>query len=323
MRVVSAAQSAGSAIGDIFNPLFVAIAGLLTFFYSIVPSYGGAIILLTIAVMVILAPLTFKATRSMVAMQRLAPEMKKLQAKYKDDRQRLNEELMALYRENNVSPFGTCLPLILQIPGLFVLYNVIRGLSNIAIVTVGHHTHQVLAPKYISHTSQLYHNIISAKGQLMWLGMDLSKSATKVGGFGARLPFYLLIVVAIGLSYLQMHQMNKRNPQASSANPQMMRMQKILPIFFGLIYINLPAAIALYFAVSSAFRLAQQELQFRFDPVVVGHMAQGPLSARSRELKGRGAAGGTQARRGLWAALSRGTAAASDPGGGGAGDEIG
>ena len=102
--------------------LFDGIASALSFFYDITSSYGGAIILLTLAVMVIVTPLTLKSTRSMIAMQQLQPELRKLQVKYKDDRQKLNEEMMAFYKEHNINPMGGCLPLLVQMPVFIVLY---------------------------------------------------------------------------------------------------------------------------------------------------------------------------------------------------------
>src|SRR6478752_2302439 len=106
------------------------IARPLSWFYSVWPSYAGAITLLTLAIMVVLTPLTLKGTRSMIAMQRLQPEMKKLQNRYKDDRQKLNEEMMKFYKENSINPVGGCLPLVLQMPVFFVLYRVLYGLVN-------------------------------------------------------------------------------------------------------------------------------------------------------------------------------------------------
>src|SRR5687768_1720516 len=96
--------------------MFQALAGLLAFFYELVPSYGVAITLLTLSVMLVLTPLTWKSTRSMLEMQRLQPEIKKLQQKHKGDRQKLNEELMAFYKEHKVNPLGGCLPMLLQLP---------------------------------------------------------------------------------------------------------------------------------------------------------------------------------------------------------------
>lgn len=268
------------SLGQILNPLYQAVASILTFFYSIIPNYAVAIGLLTIAVMVVLAPLTVKSTRSMLSMQKLAPEMKKLQQKYKGDRQKLNEEMMKLYKEHNVSPVGGCLPMLLQLPFFFIMYNVVRGLTN----TVGpHHTP---APKYISHTSQMYHDLIASGGQMKAFGINLAGSATSHhSSFAAALPFYIIIVLAIALQYLQMRQLTARNPQAAAANPQAQKLQKFMPLIFAFIYISIQAAVNIYFIVSSLFRIGQQELMFRYDPVIKDMSAGGEVVAKSKEVK--------------------------------------
>src|SRR4051794_13725857 len=126
---------------------FAPFANLLAFFYEIWPSYGGAIALMTLAVMVVLTPLTLKGTRSMMVLQALQPEMKKIQAQYKDDRQKLNEELLKFYKENNINPLGGCLPLLVQLPVFIILYNVLRGLTSVASSDVLGADGRVLAPK--------------------------------------------------------------------------------------------------------------------------------------------------------------------------------
>ncbi|HZD66130.1 MAG TPA: YidC/Oxa1 family membrane protein insertase, partial [Acidimicrobiales bacterium] len=142
-----------SGINHLLGPLYTVLAAVLAFWYGLVPDYAVAIALFTITVMVVLAPLTVKSTRSMFAMQRLQPEMKKIQAKYKGgDRQAMNEELQALYKEHGVSPLGGCLPLFIQLPVFFVLYEIILGLTSVTKLPSG----QVVAtPKYISHNSLL------------------------------------------------------------------------------------------------------------------------------------------------------------------------
>ena len=106
--------------------LFEIFSAALTGFYALIPSYGMAIILLTLAVRVILLPLSIKQTKSMREMQRIQPEVKKIQAKHKGDRQKMNEEMMALYKEHGVNPFGGCAPLLLQFPVLIGLFYVVR-----------------------------------------------------------------------------------------------------------------------------------------------------------------------------------------------------
>ena len=88
--------------------------------------WGPAIIALTVVVRIVLIPLTIKQFRSMAALQQLAPEIKSLQEKYKGDRQRLNQEMMKFYQENKVNPFGSCLPLLLQMPVFLALFFMLR-----------------------------------------------------------------------------------------------------------------------------------------------------------------------------------------------------
>src|SRR5438132_4163941 len=126
-----------------FHAIAKPMASLLAFFYQLIPNYGVAIILLTVAVMIVLTPFTIKSTRSMLAMQRLQPELKRLQAQHKNDRQALNEAMMAFYKEHNVNPLSGCLPMLLQMPVFFGLYEAIRGLTK-------------NPPHGVSHSSELF-----------------------------------------------------------------------------------------------------------------------------------------------------------------------
>src|SRR5580700_11082508 len=160
-------QSLIHAIGKIFQPLLDAVGGVLAFFYSIIPNYPIDVALLTVLIMALITPLTVKSTKSMAAMQALGPEMKKLQQKYKgaENRAQLNEEMMKLYKEHKVNPASGCLPMLLQMPAFFILYSVIRGMTNL--VTIPAHTVDglhvaattVAEPRYIPKTSEMYHNI--------------------------------------------------------------------------------------------------------------------------------------------------------------------
>jgi YidC/Oxa1 family membrane protein insertase len=99
---------------------------ILQFFYSLIPNYGLAIILLTIVVRLVLYPLTLKQTKSMAHMQKIQPKVQDLKDRYKDSPQKFNEEVLKLYQKHNVNPLGGCLPLLLQLPILIALYNTIR-----------------------------------------------------------------------------------------------------------------------------------------------------------------------------------------------------
>jgi YidC/Oxa1 family membrane protein insertase len=114
-------------IANPVQPLIDVFDHVLVFFHDTVGfSWGFSIIALTIVVRAALIPLTLKQFKSMQALQRLSPDIKALQAKYKDDRQRLNQEMMKFYQENKVNPFGSCLPLVLQLPVFFSLFYMLR-----------------------------------------------------------------------------------------------------------------------------------------------------------------------------------------------------
>ena len=101
------------------------IGWLLSIFYSLVPNLGLSIILLTFTIMLLLYPLTAKQARSMIAMQMHQPEIKRIQAKYKNDRTKMNEEVMKYYQENKINPLAGCLPLVIQLPIFFALFRVL------------------------------------------------------------------------------------------------------------------------------------------------------------------------------------------------------
>ena len=239
--------------------MFQFLANVLSFFYDIWPSYGGAIILFTLAVMLVLSPLAIKSTRSMIRMQRLQPEMKKLQAKYKDDREALNREMMAFYKANNVNPFSSCLPLLLQMPVFIILYRVLHGLTR-----TGEDGN--FEPSYLDHSSNLYKDL-SSTDKMMSFGMDLSKSALEElqdRGLLVAIPYILLVGIVVVTSFVQQRQIQGRNPNAS-ANPQQQMIGRIMPFIFIPISVSLPAGVVVYFAVSNLVRVGQQGLVTRLE----------------------------------------------------------
>lgn len=112
---------------EFFGALLRGLGQALAFFYDLIPSYGAAIILLTIAVRLLILPLAIKQTRSMQAMGKLQPKLKEIQRKHKGNRQKISEETMKLYKEHRVNPLGGCLPLLLQLPIFFALFSVLRA----------------------------------------------------------------------------------------------------------------------------------------------------------------------------------------------------
>ena len=256
--------------------MFDLIASLMAWFYSLVPSVGLAIIMLTLVVMVVLTPVTLKGTRSMIKMQHLGPELKKIQARHKGNREALNQEMMAFYKANNINPMGGCLPLFAQMPVFLVLYQVLRGITrrlsdlgdsvgwvagrlSVGETLGGAPTDpQAFYPAYIDHGSEIFRDL-SNRSEMVFLGMDLSRSATSAlsESVVAALPYVLLILVVGISSWVQQRQIRGRNPDAA-VNPQMQMMMKVMPFFLPVISFQLDASLVLYFVVSNLYRIAQQ-----------------------------------------------------------------
>jgi YidC/Oxa1 family membrane protein insertase len=272
------------AVGTVFQPIFHAIGWLLAFLYGIIPNYAIAIALLTVIIMGALTPFTVKSTKSMMAMTKLQPEIKKLQQKYKgpENRQLLNEELMKLYKEEGVNPIGGCLPLLLQAPFLFILYSVIKGLAFTVTSKAGKITAE---PRYIPHSSKMYHNLILSVGHINVWGMDLSLRPFPISAHGdvvKSLPFFAFVAIAVGLQYFQMAQINNRATRTGQAMPsQQQTMQRVLPIVFAYFYLVIPAAVVLYMIISTIIRIITQDIMFRAgisDPTKHGRAAvAGPV----------------------------------------------
>lgn len=250
------------------NPIFEAIGWLLAIFYSVIPNMGVAIILLTCTIMLALYPLTAKQAKSMMAMQRVQPEIKKLQAKHKGDREKLNQEMMAFYKENKINPLAGCLPLLVQLPIFFALFTVLRD-----------------SYKYIPKDSNLYQALCDgakcAKGAVnpqFFLGLNLQLTAVDAhNGLLDAIPYFILVGLVILTGFVQTRQSQKRTPVA---NKQMATMMKVLPIFFGLISIQFPSGLVLYFFMSNLWRLGQQEVIFRRHGTAIS--SKGAIEAKSR-----------------------------------------
>ena len=251
------------SISNIFQPVFSLFGWLMAFFYGIIPNYAFAIVMLTIVIMGVLTPFTVKSTKSMMAMQKIQPEMKKLQVKYKgpENRQALNEEMMKLYKEHGVNPVGGCLPMLLQAPFLFILYSVIKGLSNEVLVN----GKLVAQPRYIPSHGKMHDAIVLAGGHIKSFGMDLSlKPFSTHGSTGAAIPFFVFVAIAVGLQYFQMAQMTNRNKKTGVSVPsQQQTLQKVMPILFAYFYMVIPAAVVLYMIISTIIRIITQDVMFR------------------------------------------------------------
>ena len=244
-----------------WNLLLDLLGGVLNFFYQIIPNLGIAIILLTLAISLVLFPLTLKQTRSMKAMQEIQPEVKRIQKELKGDKEELNKQLMELYQERGVNPAAGCLPLIVQMPIWFGLFSVLR---SIKVVDGGTEAYS----KYIGDGTEAINT--------MFLGMDLTLSpssvvpdAIKDGDILTAVPYVLLIILIVAAGFYQQIQTTRSTKKPEGEQSQtaqsMQNAMKIMPFFFGFISWTLTSGLGIYFATSNLFRIGQQALILRMD----------------------------------------------------------
>ncbi len=230
---------------NILQPLIDVFEQVLLFFHDTVGAgWGLSIILLTVSVRALLLPLTFKQFKSMAAMQKLAPEMKVLQAKYKDDRQRLNQEMMKFYQENKVNPFASCLPLVAQMPVFISLFYMLRKDLKEDIcgaVTAIANPSSPFAGKDIANVT--CDQIQDGSGSF-WFIPDLTAAAT--GGILA-----VLIVLYVGSQLLSSVLMS------TTVDKNQKRIMMALPFVFVFFILNFPAGLILYWITTNFWTVGQ------------------------------------------------------------------
>ena len=213
------------------------IFAALSYFEQLTGDWGVAIILLTVVIRILILPLTVKQTKSMAELQRIQPKIKELQAKYKDDKEKLQEETLKFYSENKVSPFGGCLPMLLQMPIFFALFAVLRSLPE---RTDGVLSFLSIIPNIALTPSQVYKAAAGAAG------------AGPLQGIIVALP-YLLLVLLFAISVWL--------PQALMPGDKQQKMiggyMAVVMLWFGW---SSPAGVLLYWDVSSIWGVAQQQI---------------------------------------------------------------
>jgi YidC/Oxa1 family membrane protein insertase len=254
------------------DPLYRVIGWLMAAFYVPTHSLGVADILLTIVIMLVQFPLTAKQARSMIQMQRVQPEIKKIQQKYKDDKAKQNEELLKFYQENKINPLAGCLPMIITIPiGIAVFRTFSRGVQH-HLPTAGTlgklygdicGSRTITTGKCGTHLSDLLKKNQTPKA-MHFLGMSLNLTAhgAMKAGLVSALPYYVLIALVALTGWYQVRQTQARQLQSGNTppNPQMQAMTKVFPVFFAFICLGLNAGATLYFVVSNIWRIGQQHL---------------------------------------------------------------
>lgn len=230
------------------NQLMTNILGYLT---VITRSPGLAIILLTILIRLLLHPLNKKQMTSMQQMQKLQPRLKVLQEKYADDRETLGRETMALYKEYGVNPAAGCLPLLLQMPILILLFNALRTADYGGRTFFGLSLEGSLLRQLALATNLPFHDV-SELGTFKVLGWVLGHPAglSHLSVYGMNLLFVVLIIL---LTYWQ-------QKMSAGNNPEMRTMLIVMPIMLAFISLSLPGGVSLYWAVSSLIALVQQQM---------------------------------------------------------------
>jgi YidC/Oxa1 family membrane protein insertase len=212
-----------------FDLVGQAILGLLKFLFIVVRNWGLAIVVLSVLIFLVLFPLTIKQMKSMKEMQILQPKMEQLRKTYANDSKKLNEEMMKLYKEHKVNPFGGCLPMILQIPIFIALYQVLS-------------------------------RSIALKGaEFLWI-KDLSEP-DRLFKFPGALPFIgeyfniLPILMALGMFVQQ--KMSAVSASGQSAEQQKI-MMVMIPILMGVMFYNVPSGLVMYWFLNSTLMLLYQ-----------------------------------------------------------------
>ena len=259
--------------------MFTPFAWLIDTFYGWTHNYAIAIALVALAIMIIIAPLTMKSTKGMLEMQRLQPEMKKLQQQYKGDRQMLNQEMMKLYSDHKVNPLASCLPLLAQMPVFIIMFRVLTGITRMDA------DGKTFDPDYISKSSDLYKALDPANKMLSFgLDLHLSPSEAMQADFVNGLPYALLIIALGGLFFIQQRMVASRT-SSPTMSPTQAKIMQYLPVAFAIFQVFLPTALVVYYMVQAIFRILQQGYITRrfYGEDGLGKQAQ-EASAKAREL---------------------------------------
>jgi YidC/Oxa1 family membrane protein insertase len=236
------------------QPLVDLNDAILKFWHNTVGlSWGGAIIGLTVVIRAAILPLTFRQVRSMQALQRLAPEMKRIQERYKEDKQRQQQEMMKFYQEHGVNPLGSCLPLVLQLPFFFSLFYLLR--------------------------SSTFKADIQGEESFLFIP-NLAKPLT---GHPAALAVMIVLYVGTQLASTML--------TAMSADPNQRRIMLALPFVFVVFVFRFQAGLLVYWVTTNIWTIGQQLTIKRFLPPPEPIAAGAPAGAAALTGKSDGGGG--------------------------------
>lgn len=213
--------------------------------------WAAAIVVMTLIVRTLLLPIAVKQIKSMRDQQRLLPEVTRIRQKYKNDRQKMTEEMMELYRREGVNPYAACLPLIAQSPVFIVMFRVIRDLTSVK---------KSVATKLLPQAKALHitvEELARRQGlipKMSFLGLgDLAKPAyTTPAG-------WLLLIIMTATQWWSTRQLSP----AGAGTDQQQRMQQLMPFFFVFIMFRFPSALVLYWTTTTIYQFVQQNVMLR------------------------------------------------------------
>jgi YidC/Oxa1 family membrane protein insertase len=201
---------------------------MLRFFNQYINNYGVSIILLTILIKILFWPLTHKSYKSMGEMKKLQPRMAKMREKYKDNKEQMNKEMMALYKTYKVNPMGGCLPMVIQIPVFFALFRILGNAIE------------------LRHAPfMLWINDLSAPDRLFNFPFQIPFMAPPFG-----IPVLTLLMGA------SMFLQQKMTP--TPGDPTQAKIMMFLPIIFTFMFINFPSGLVLYWFINNILSIGQQ-----------------------------------------------------------------
>jgi YidC/Oxa1 family membrane protein insertase len=262
---------------NIFQPLIDVFEAVLKFFHnSVGVPWGWSIVLLTILVRACMIPLTVKQIGSMARMQGLQPEMKLIQAKYKEDKQRQQQEMMKFYKENNVNPLGSCLPMVAQLPVFISLYYMLRQSIRADICPK---VQEVFQAKYAA----LHHvSLAAAHSQTVACGAGHGASFLFIGDLtnkAAGATLVILIILYVGSQLGSSLMMS-----AATMDPTQRKIMLFMPLVFVLFVIRFPAGVLVYWITTNLWTVGQQYIVRR---------RIGPVTAVNPSVATAGGSGGS------------------------------
>jgi len=251
------------------------VAQLLIMLYGITHNYGFAIIVLTIIIRVVLYPLMQKQMVSMREMQKIQPLMKAVQSKYKNDKERLNKELMALYKVHKVNPMSGCLPLLIQMPILILLFQALRKFKYIIPGTV-----DKIAGGFLwiaEKVPEIEKGILTgdiigglaASERLIPLGNINPETMLPSGIFGIQYIGILPFLIAGSMWYQQKMTTAGSGASGGSAEQTQKMMTIMMPLMIGFMSFSLPSGLTVYWLTSTLLGIGQQYLINKKMPAAV------------------------------------------------------